>query len=151
MTRPVVTRLTPAPAPAAFHPKAPVVHESKGAPVATAQAIHPPQEARVIRPTKSVVTEPGQVKLAPKNAQAAIPAPIPVRRDVPPAQAHREALPAATHEPPPAQAKNASAPERQVVEQPKAAQPRPADPKKEKDNKGDDKNKRDHPDQKEKD
>jgi hypothetical protein len=153
LTRPVVTRLAPAPAPVSFHEKAPVIKENKGAPVNPAPVAHPAQDARAIRPSRSVVVETGQVKLAPKKAQAAIPAPVPVRREVPPGQAHREAPPAAAHESPPAQARNAPAPERQVTEQEKPAQPKAKAPdqKKEKDNKGEDKDKKDHPDPKEKD
>jgi len=150
MTRPVVTRLAPAPAPVPFHEKAPVIKENKGAPVNPEQAAHLSQNTRVIRPTRSVVTEPGQIKLAPKNAKAAIPAPVPVKRGVPPGQAHREAPPAATHELPSAQARNVPAPERRVVEQPKAAQARPADPKKKKGDTDEEKDKKDHPDKKDK-
>jgi hypothetical protein len=148
LTRPVVTRLAPAPAPAPFHEKEPVIKENKGAPVHPAQASRLSQDARVIRPSRPVAVETGQVKLVPRNAQAAIPAPIPVRRDVAPGQAHRAAPPAATHEPPPIQAKNAPAQERQVVEQPRAAQLRPADPRKEKGDKGEEKDKKDQPDKK---
>ena len=113
LTRPVVTRRAPAPAPVPFSAKAPVIKENKGAPVNPAPAAHPSQDARVIRPSRSVVAESGKVTLTPKKAQAAIPAPVPVRREIPPGQAHREAPPAATRELPPGQVKSAPAPERQ--------------------------------------
>ena len=153
LTRPVVTRLAPAPAPAPFHEKAPVIRENQGAPVNPAQAAHLSPDAKVIRPSRSVIVETGQVKLAPKKAQAAIPSPVPVRRDVPPAQAHREAPPAAVHEVPPGQARRAPAPGSQVAETQQPEQPRAKtkDPKKEKDDQGDDKNKKDNSDPKKKD
>ena len=153
LTRPVVTRLAPAPAPVSFHEKAPVIRENKGAPVNPAQAAQLPRNTNVVRPSRSVVAETGQVKLAPKKAEAAIPAPVPVKRDVPPAQAHRVAPPAVTHEAPPGQARHAPAPEPQVTEAQKPAQARSKAPdqKKEKDDTGDDKSKKDHPDPKEKD
>ena len=69
LTRPVVTRLAPPPAPALFHEKANLIRENHGAPVDSAQAARLSPPSRAIRPTRSVVVEPGRVTLAPKKPQ----------------------------------------------------------------------------------
>jgi hypothetical protein len=87
LTRAVVTRLAPAPAPAPFREKANLIRENRGAPVDPAQAARLSPVSRAIRPTRSVVVEPGRVTLTPKKAQGAHPAPVPVTREVTPGQA----------------------------------------------------------------
>src|SRR5450759_2663156 len=87
LTRAVVTRLAPAPAPAPFREKANLIRENRGAPVDPAQAARLSPVSRAIRPTRSVVVEPGRVTLTPKKAQGARPAPVPVTREVTPGQA----------------------------------------------------------------
>jgi hypothetical protein len=87
LTRAVVTRLAPAPAPAPFREKANLIRENRGAPVDPAQAARLSPVSRAIRPTRSVVVEPGRVTLTPKKAQGARPAPVPVTRQATPGQA----------------------------------------------------------------
>jgi len=93
LTRAVVTRLAPAPAPAPFREKANLIRENRGAPVDPAQAARLSPATKTIQPTRSVVVEPGRVTLAPRKAQASIPAPVPVTREAAPGQARREAPP----------------------------------------------------------
>ncbi|MGE5716714.1 MAG: DUF6600 domain-containing protein, partial [Acidobacteriota bacterium] len=111
LTRPVVTRLAPPPAPAPFRQKESVIRENRGAPVQPAEAARLAPVSQAIRPTRSVVVEPGRVTLAPKNAQGAAPTPVAVK--VPPGQARRDAPPASARELPPGQAKNAPVPAQQ--------------------------------------
>jgi hypothetical protein len=113
LTRAVVTRLAPAAAPAPFREKANMIRENRGAPVDPAQAARLSPESRAIRPTRSVVVEPGRVTLTPKKAQGATPAPVPVTREVAPGQTRRDAPPAGTRELPPGQVKSTPAPEQQ--------------------------------------
>jgi hypothetical protein len=113
LTRAVVTRLAPPPAPAPFHEKANLIRENRGAPVAPAQAARLPVESRAIQPTRSAVVEGGHVTLAPRKAGGVGPAPVPVTRAVPPGQARREAQPPDVREVPPGQAKSTPVPERQ--------------------------------------
>ncbi len=110
LNRAVVTRLAPAPAPAPFSEKANLIRENRGAPVDPAQAARLAPVSREIQPTRSVVVESGRVNLAPKKAQAGVPAPVPVTREAPQGQARREAPPAGAREAPPGQAKSAPAP-----------------------------------------
>ncbi|MGE5276095.1 MAG: DUF6600 domain-containing protein [Acidobacteriota bacterium] len=111
LNRAVVTRLAPAPAPAPFREKANLIKENRGAPVDPAQAARLAPAYRAIRPTRSVVPEPGRATLAPKKPQGASPAPVPVTREAKPGQARREAPPAGTREVPPGQTKSPPAPE----------------------------------------
>jgi len=138
--------------------------------VASAQPARPSPDSRVIRPTRSVVAEPGRVTFVPKKQQAAVPAPVPVMHGVRPGQS-RQDVPAAAHEPPSGEAKSAPVPERpqqqvdthkppeaanhpepgpqvkerHVTEEQKTVQPKAQDQKpdqkKEKDNKGKEKDK----------
>jgi len=117
LTRPVVTRLAPAPAPALFHEKANLIRESRGAPVQAAEAARLSPDSRATRPTRSVVVDPGRVTLAPKNARGGGPAPVLVTREVTPGQTRREAPPAGTREMPPGQVKSAPAPTQQQQQQ----------------------------------
>ena len=94
LNRVVVTRRAPPPAPAPFREKEKLIRENRGAPVAPAEAARLPVENRSVRPTRSVVVEGGPVRLAPKSARVALPAPVPVTRGVPPGEARREAQPA---------------------------------------------------------
>ncbi|HEX7613762.1 MAG TPA: DUF6600 domain-containing protein [Thermoanaerobaculia bacterium] len=93
LTRAVVTRLAPPPAPAPFREKASLIKENRGAPVAPAQAARLPVASQAIRPTRSVVVDGGHVTLAPKNAKGAGPAPVPVTRAVHPGQARSAPAP----------------------------------------------------------
>ena len=113
LARAVVTRMAPPPAPASFRQKESLIRENRGAPVQAAEAARLSTVSRAIRPTRSVVAEPGRVTLAPKNARGGAPAPVPVTREATPDQARREAPPAGTRGLPPGQAKSAPAPERQ--------------------------------------
>ena len=114
LTRAVVTRMAPPPPPASFHQKENLIRENRGAPVQAAEAAHlTPPASQAIRPTRSVVAQPGRVTLAPKNAQAAGPAPVPVTREAVPGQARRDAPPAGAPQPPAGQAKVAPAPVQQ--------------------------------------
>jgi hypothetical protein len=86
LTRAVVTRLAPPPAPAPFREKASLIKENRGAPVAPAQAARLPVASQAIRPIRPVAGEGGRVTLAPKNAKSAGLAPVPVTRAVLPGQ-----------------------------------------------------------------
>lgn len=90
LTRPVVTHLAPAPAPAIFREKTNLIRENRGAPVDPAQAAHLSPVSRAIQPTRSVVVEKGRVGLTPKKDQGARPAPVPVTRGARPGQAPRK-------------------------------------------------------------
>ncbi len=120
LTRAVVTRLAPPPAPALFRQKENLIRENRGAPVQAAEAARLAPVSRAIRPTRSVVVEPGRVTLTPKKAQGAGPAPVPVVREVAPGPARRPAPPVGTHEAPPGQAKSAPAPAQQELDARKA-------------------------------
>ncbi len=121
LTRPVVTRLAPAPAPALFHEKANLIRENHGAPVDPAQAARLSPVSRAIQPIRPVVVEPGRVTLTPKKPQGSgSPAPVPVTREVPPGQARREAPPAGARELPPGQAKGPPALQQQQLDTRKA-------------------------------
>ena len=113
LTRAVVTRLAPPPAPASFRQKENLIRENRGAPVQAAEAARLSPDSRATRPTRSVVVDPGRVTLAPKNARGGGPAPVLVTREVTPGQTRREAPPAGTREMPPGQAKSAPAPTQQ--------------------------------------
>jgi hypothetical protein len=93
LNRAVVTRLAPPPAPPLFRDKANLIRENRGAPVASAEAARLPLENRARRPTRPVAVEGGRVALAPKNAQVAGPAPVPVTRALPPGQTRRQQKP----------------------------------------------------------
>lgn len=148
LNRAVVTRLAPAPAPAPFREKANLIRENRGAPVDPAQAARLSPASRAIRPTRSVVVEPGRATLKQKNAQGASPAPVPVTREATPGQAPRKAQEA--------EGARKAAQQKQEQElrakEQKAAQPKAKAPdqKKEQDDKAKDKKKKDQPDEKEK-
>src|ERR1019366_5884755 len=111
LARAVVTRMAPPPAPASFRQKESLIRENRGAPVQAAEAARLSTVSRAIRPTRSVVAEPGRAPLAPKNAGGGAPAPVPVTREVKPGQARHEAPPTGTREHHASQAKGAPAPE----------------------------------------
>ena len=113
LSRAVVTRLAPPPAPAPFHEKAHLIKENRGAPVTAAEAARLPVTNQAIRPTRSAVVEGGHVTLAPKKTGGVGPAPVPVTRAIPPGQARREAQPPGVREVSAGQAKGAPASERQ--------------------------------------
>jgi hypothetical protein len=113
LTRAVVTRLAPPPAPVSFRQKENLIRENRGAPVQAAEAARLAPASQANRPTRSVVVEPGRVTLAPKNAGGGGPAPVPVTRQAVPGQARREAPPAGMREQPPGQAKNVPVPAQQ--------------------------------------
>ena len=113
LSRAVVTRLAPPPAPAPFHEKAHLIKENRGAPVTAAEAARLAVTNQAIRPTRSAVVEGGHVTLAPKKTGGVGPAPVPVTRAIPPGQAHREAQPPGVREVSAGQAKGAPASERQ--------------------------------------
>jgi hypothetical protein len=91
LTRTVVTRLAPAPAPILFREKESLIRERSGAPVAPVVAARLPVERRAIQPTRSVAVEGGRVTLAPKNLHTEGPAPVPVTRAISPGQTRRDA------------------------------------------------------------
>jgi hypothetical protein len=92
LTRAVVTRLAPAPAPALFKEKANVIRENHGAPLDTAQSARLSPSSKAIQPTRSVTVEPGRVAFAPKNGKGSGPVPVPVTstREGPPGQPSRQ-------------------------------------------------------------
>jgi len=116
LSRVVVTRRAPPPAPALFRDKESLIRENRGAPVTPAEAARFPVEGRTIRPTRSVAVDGARLTLAPKNAQGVGPKPVPVTRDLPPGRARREAQPPGVREVSPSLSTSGPAPEQRGSE-----------------------------------
>jgi len=90
LSRAVVTRRAPPPAPPRFREKERLIRENRGAPLVPAEASRLATEGRTIRPTRPVLAREGRVELAPKDARGADPVPVPVTREAPPRRSRNE-------------------------------------------------------------
>ncbi len=82
VSRTVVTRSAPPPAPPRFDQKVAVIRENRGRPVTSAEATNlAPRDGRAAQPVRPAAAEAGRVTLAPKTENSRAPRPEPVVPD----------------------------------------------------------------------